>query len=160
MKIQFHGNRATSWAPAIVGAAFALMIVQPLPLSAKTMTDGIHVGKSPQGYSYVSGGVGIEERNRILKHAHDYDLELSFADNAGHYLSDVDVTIRDKNGNSVVDTSTAGPLFFIDLPAGKYDVQANYDNKTEEIKNVPIAKGRLMTRLLHWNLAAQTISQR
>jgi hypothetical protein len=127
---------------------------------AKNLSAGIDFEKTTQGYPYTSGGVGIEERDRILKQAHHYDLELSFADKAGHYLSDVNVTIAEPNGNPIITTRTDGPLFFIELPDGQYDVKATFDHQTEEIKNLLITKGRLMTRLLHWNDSEQRISQR
>lgn len=64
MKTQVCRICATKWAPAILGAALALVVVRPLPLAAKSLTAGIAAGKTTQGYGYVSGGVGIEERNR------------------------------------------------------------------------------------------------
>lgn len=107
----------------------------------------------------MSGGVGLEERHQMLKQAPSYDLDLSFADHTGNYLSDVDVTITDEHGNQLVDTTSAGPWFYIELPSGKYDVKASFDNRAEEIKDLAISKGHLMTRLLHWQDPDQKTGQ-
>jgi hypothetical protein len=124
--------------------------------------DGIEIvsGKTPQGYAYMSGGVGSEERNQMEGQANRYDLKLSFADHAGEYLSDVRVAINDEHGKKIVNTTTAGPWFYINLPAGKYEIKATFDNRQEEIKDLRISEGPLATRLLHWDVADHQLSQR
>jgi hypothetical protein len=67
----------------------------------------------------MSGGVGADERDQMKSQANRYDLQLSFADHSGQYLSDVRVAIEDEHGKEIVNTITAGPWFYIDLPAGK-----------------------------------------
>ena len=87
-----------------------------------------------------------------------YDLDLSFADKQGHYLSDVRVVIEDENGKRLVNSTAMGPFFYIDLPAGKYDVKASYDHKTEELKNLNISKDHSTKELLHWHLSDNQMS--
>ena len=105
-----------------------------------------------QGYAFMSGGIGIDERNQMMGKAHLYDLELSFADRSGEYLSDVQVVIKDERGHEIVNTTTNGPWFYIDLPTGKYDVKATVDNQTREINGLKISKDQAAVRLLHWNV--------
>jgi hypothetical protein len=109
--------------------------------------------KTEQGYGFMSGGVGIDESNLMQRKAGGYDLDLSFADRQGHYLSDVKVVIDDQHAKQLVDSTSTGPLFYIDLPPGNYDVKASFDNKTEEIKNLNISKDHSTKELLHWNLS-------
>jgi len=151
--------RSLIGASTILAIPVALFLSQPLPLSAGEFMSGIVNGKTDQGYPFASGGVGTEERELMRKEAQGYDLDLGFADRTGDYLSDVNLTITDKHGNQVVDTTTAGPWFYIELPDGKYDVRASYDNQTEEIKNLEVSKNHLTTRLLHWELEGQKASQ-
>ena len=147
-------------AASLTGMPLALLLVQPLPVSARTPTSGIATGETPQGAKFMSGGVGVEERRQMLKKAAGYDLDLSFADRRGDYLSDVNVAVSDEHGKQVLSTTTAGPWLYAALPPGKYDVKASFGNRTEEIKDVEVSQGRLMTRLLHWDTADQQISQR
>jgi hypothetical protein len=113
-------------------------------------------GTTQQGYPFISGGVGTEERNQMLQNADQYDLELFFAANSGDYLSDVKIIVKDEHGNEVINTSAAGPLFYAELPAGRYDVKAIFGNHTQESKNIQVQNGRRVSRLFHWNVADQT----
>jgi formiminotetrahydrofolate cyclodeaminase len=107
------------------------------------------------GFEVIIEGVSTEERNQILQNANQYDLELTFAAYSGDYLSDVKIVINDGHGNEIINTTTAGPLFYAELPTGKYDVKANFGNHTQESKNIQIQSGRRMSRLFHWNVADQ-----
>lgn len=160
MKIKASAQRKIFRRFGLVGMPLAFLLTQPLPLSARTTANGIETGSSQQGARFMSGGVGVEERQQMLNMAPGYDLKLSFADHLGHYLSDVKVTVNDEYGKQVLNTTTAGPWLYVQLPRGKYDVTANYGDRTEEIKNLEITNGQLLTRLLHWNGNAQQISQR
>ncbi len=137
----------------------AIVLAGVSPAFPQQKTEGIVTGKTQQGYAYMSGGVGVEERNEMANQAKNYDLKLSFADRTGDYLSDVKVIIDDEHGNEIVNTTTNGPWLYIELPSGKYQVKATFDNRPEEIKNVQISKGHEIARLLHWDLANQQISQ-
>ena len=50
-----------------------------------------HYGNIP----YLSGGVGLDEREALNQMSRDYDLKLSFAVTGGNYLGDVAVEVRD-----------------------------------------------------------------
>lgn len=139
---------------SLAGLPLALLLAQPLALSAQSISRGIDSEKSPEGAPFMSGGVGQEEREQMLKMAQGYDLKLEFADRRGNYLSDVKVTVDDQHGKEILSTTTAGPWLFADLPQGKYDVKASYGNRTEEIKNLEITQGRPVSRLFHWDRTA------
>ncbi len=104
---------------SLTAASLALLLAQPLPLWARTMPSGIDTGKSPEGARFMSGGVGLEERQQMLKMAPGYDLKLAFADRRGDYLSDVVVTVDDAHGKQVLSTTTAGPWLYISRPPGE-----------------------------------------
>ena len=142
------------------GLPLAFVLLGVTPAFPQQKTEGIVTGKTQQGYAYMSGGVGLAERNEMAKQLKNYDLKLSFADRAGDYLSDVKVIINDEHSKEIINTTSNGPWFYIELPSGKYHVKAIFDNRTEEIKNLQISKGNEMARLLHWDLAGQQMSQR
>jgi len=144
----------------LAAVPLALVLAQSLPVSARTSASGIDAEKSPVGTSFMSGGIGLEERQKMMEMAQPYDLKLAFADRRGEYLSDVKVTIDDEHGKPVLNTTTAGPWLYADLPQGKYDVKASFGDRTEEIKDLQITRGRLVNRVLHWENGAQQITQR
>ena len=141
------------------GIPLAFLLSEPSPAFAEEPVNRIVWGTTQQGYPFMSGGVGIEERNRMMQDANQYDLELSFAAPSGDYLSDVRVVVNDQHGNEIINTITAGPLFYAKLPAGRYNVKAIFDNRTQE-QNLQIDKGRRIARIFHWNVADQRIGRR
>lgn len=82
--------------------------------------------------SYVSGGVGDESIVRLNSLAAKFNLKLVFALKSGAYASDVRVVIGDGKGQTLLDTTSDGPWFLVNLPAGKYDVAASFAGKTEK----------------------------
>jgi hypothetical protein len=157
-KKSFIANRRSIALVAVLAVPLAFVLAQPTPSAARDRESGLISSKTGQGYAFMSGGVGIEERNLMQRKAGAYDLDLSFADKQGHYLSDVSVVIDDENGTQLVNSTATGPFFYIDLPTGKYDVKASFDNQTEEIKNLNISKDHSTKELLHWNLSDNQMS--
>jgi hypothetical protein len=148
----FCPGRRLAPALGILALPLAVVLTQPTPSAARDFANGIVNSKTKQGYAFMSGGVGTEERNLMQRKAGAYDLDLSFANRRGQYLSDVKVIIDDQHGKQLVDTTTTGPLFYIELPPGKYDVKASFDDKTREIKDLNVAKNHSTKELLHWNV--------
>jgi hypothetical protein len=157
-KKPFIANRRSIALVAVLAVSVAFVLAQPTPSAARDRESGMISSKTEQGYAFMSGGVGIEERNLMQRKAGAYDLDLSFADKQGHYLSDVSVVIDDENGTQLVNSRATGPFFYIDLPSGKYDVKASFDNQTEEIKKLNISKDHSTKELLHWNLSDNQMS--
>ena len=79
--------------------------------------------------SFVSGGVGEDERQEIQKLSPDYSLELLFATKGtpNEYLADIKVEIKDKNGKVVLDAISKGPFLLAKVPPGKYSISADND---------------------------------
>jgi hypothetical protein len=95
----------------------------------ESSNDYLHVQRF-ENISYVSGGVGLEERGRLKSTAADDNLALSFALKDGHYLGGAEVSIKDNKGNEVLEAASEGPLFFAKLPTGHYVVEATAMGKT------------------------------
>src|SRR3970282_1880790 len=73
-------------------------------------------GKTAQGFPYLYGGVGSDERDIVEEKGKAYNLKLSFAAKGGAFLSDVKLVIVDKKSGEIVSVVTAGPLFFFQFP--------------------------------------------
>lgn len=148
------------WLVFLLGLSLVPFLAGMTPPSSSQQSRGLTMGKTKQGFAYMSGGVGIEERGRMAKQADRYNLKLSFADRAGEYLDKVRLVIRDEKGGEIVETTASGPWFYIRLPAGNYDVKATFNHHTREIRRLRISKDRRVVRLFHWDLGGHRISRR
>ncbi|MGH7824180.1 MAG: carboxypeptidase-like regulatory domain-containing protein [Candidatus Binatia bacterium] len=113
---------------------------------------GIIREKTVQGVAYMTGGVGIGEREAMENWGKNYNLKLSFAEKSGVYLADVDVVVEDRNGNEKIKVMTNGPWFYLQLPPGAYTVKATFDGETKQIKNMRLPSGDRVTRVMRWDL--------
>ena len=78
---------------------------------------------------FISGGIGKDESEAILQAGEKWALMLELAQETGHkaqYISDVHVLIKDKAGNTVLDTITEGPYLLVNLAPGNYSLDATY----------------------------------
>jgi hypothetical protein len=105
------------------------------------------------GVTYVSGGVGKESIDRLSSLARDFNLKLVFAMKSGAYVSGVRVAIADAAGKMLLDTTSEGPWFLAKLPAGNYQVVANFEG-TALKKQVAIGAARLRTVDFRWTSAS------
>jgi hypothetical protein len=94
-----------------------------------------------QGIPFISGGVGLEEREALAAKYKEYNLKLMFAAKGGAYVADIKVEISDSRGEKVLVAVADAPWFFTNLPAGKYIVTATMMDK-EKRNKVNIAKGQ------------------
>jgi hypothetical protein len=81
---------------------------------------------------YISGGLGKEERDLLQHMSKDYNLKLIFAAKQGDYLSNVQVAVKDNQGNTVLDTVAEGPWMYIKLPEGKYAIHAEAQGQIKQ----------------------------
>jgi hypothetical protein len=85
-----------------------------------------------QGVRYVSGGIGLSEREELSALSPQFNLRLMFAiHGAGNYLADVGVRILGAGGAVVLDAKSAGPHFLAQLPPGRYTVEASARDQTQ-----------------------------
>ena len=106
-------------------------------LFAHAHAEASGVKQEKQGdVTFVSGGVGEEERAAMQAVQGQYNLHLTFAvKGSGEYASAVKVKIEDAKGRVFLDTVTDGPKLFAQLKPGQYRVTADRDGHvlTEEV---------------------------
>lgn len=116
--------------------ALILALALLLPFSAPALET------QKQGeISYVSGGVGNDERDAIKAMQKDFNLRLMFATQEGPYLSGTHVEILDSKGVSVLATVSDGPFFYAQLPAGTYTVKAGSEPTVQSKQATLAASG-------------------
>ncbi|CAJ0887768.1 hypothetical protein R20233_03265 [Ralstonia sp. LMG 32965] len=77
--------------------------------------------------AYVSGGVGSDERDAMRSMARRFNVRLNVVSaRTGEALSDVDVSVADDRGKLRLRVRTEGPLLYMRLPRGRYQMTATY----------------------------------
>ncbi len=109
-------------------------------------------GKTTQGFPYLMGGVGSDERDAMEEKSKAYNVRLAFAERRGPYLADVKLVIEDAKKAEIVSVATDGPWFFIQLPPGRYAVKATFKGRSKTIDVLSIEKGKTVRRTLAWDL--------
>jgi hypothetical protein len=111
--------------------------------------DGI-VYKTESGIHFVNGGIGEEQATDVRRMANNFSLHLLFSEGSyGGWLTDVSVLIIDSNGKTAFTKKRAGPLLYIDLPAGDYQVVGSYQNQKESVR-ISLTGEKPQKVILNW----------
>jgi hypothetical protein len=105
--------------------------------------------------SYVSGGVGAEERDAMAARRGEFNLYVTFARRGGgEMLAGIALGITDRQRHPVLTADGVGPQVFVKLPPGTYWVNATFDGQ-EQSRSVTVdgKGGREVT--FHWGPARQ-----
>lgn len=92
----------------------------------------VQEGKTAQGHAYVSGGVSDTEQ--VYMHARRDAFSLwivTAAKKTGAYLTDVRITVTDARQRVVFDAPLDGPWLLIDLPLGRFDIEARLNGVSQ-----------------------------
>jgi hypothetical protein len=101
--------------------------------------------KEQSGVRYLAGGIGADVREAMRDEARRYSVQLSFsAGRDQHYVPDIHVTVRDGRNNVVFELGDAGPLLYLDLPAGHYSVEVEHSGRTQR-RSLPVGAGGTRT---------------
>jgi hypothetical protein len=98
--------------------------------------------------TYVTGGVGDEERAALDAVKNNYNLAIESAGKSGAFVGYTHVMISDTNGQQVLDAN-AGPLFYAQLPPGKYVVEGDSEGQTAT-KSITVAENKPAKILFTW----------
>ena len=108
--------------PAIFGAAcLALSGIASIAAAQSAMP----AMRGDGAARYVCGGIGSDESTAFRAAMKDHPLALLFARADGAYEADVAVSIQDEKNMTALAFRANGPVCLIDLPAGKYVVNAD-----------------------------------
>jgi len=96
--------------------------------------------------TYVSGGVGDDEREVMKTMRADYNLSLLFTvKGTGEYISDAKVCIKDAHGAVLLETVVDGPMLYAKLKPGHYSISVDRDGHV--MKNRVTLSGKKLTAL-------------
>ena len=110
---------------------YLALILPCLLLSLPSLAEESAIQPQTQGdVTFVTGGVGIDERNELDATRANYNLSLQFSvQGSGNYLSDVNIRITDLKGNVFLETVSNGPKLFAKLPSGRYIVTVDVNGE-------------------------------
>ncbi len=80
---------------------------------------------------YVCGGIGSDESTAMRAAMKSHPLALLFSRPDGAYLADVDVAITASSGAPQLRLRASGPICLIDVPPGRYSVEATAGGATK-----------------------------
>jgi hypothetical protein len=110
--------------------------------------------------SFVTGGVGEDEAAVLKRAASRYPLQLQFVQKAwprDEFLAGVRVRIRDRSKTVLLDTVSQGPFLLAKLPAGTYQLEAEYEGVVKR-QTVAIRAGKHERAVFVWAPPHETSS--
>lgn len=104
-----------------------------LALAFGAGASAIESGIGVQGRPYISGGVSDEELQSLFAQRQQYSLwVITAAKGSGAHLADARVKISDAKRRVVFETRLDGPWLMIDLPLGRYEIEASFESETQK----------------------------
>ena len=137
-----------NWRWLLIPVAVFLMIIFALSISSAE-EDFLKKGRDGS-ISFLSGGVGLREREILDEMGKNYPLKLIFSNKKGEYLSDVIVKILDENNKTILTTVSNGPWLFVYLPAGIYHLEASSRGDRRRISRVGVEEGSRKVISFQW----------
>lgn len=92
------------------------------------------------GIDIACTGVGDEARSD--PRWRDYPVRIEFAGGEAQYLSDLDITIFDAKGESILEVRCNSPWLLAALPPGKYTVRGTFEHLTKTAKFTAPSSGQ------------------
>ena len=107
--------------------------------------------------SYLSGGIGDDEKEQMESAKHNFNLRIINADKMGRFSGDSRIIIRDIHRTVLLDT-TSGPMFYANLPAGRYQIEGISGDQHIE-KTIMVTKENPTQIRFMWPEESESISQ-
>ena len=101
-------------------------------LHAQAQNSAMPAMKDDGAMRWVCGGIGSDESTAMRGAMKSHPLSLLFARKDGAYLADVDVRIQGTAGAPALTLRANGPVCLVDLPAGRYNVEAKTEGMTQK----------------------------
>ncbi|AMM24558.1 carboxypeptidase regulatory-like domain-containing protein [Variovorax sp. PAMC 28711] len=111
--------------------AAALCMAGALQAQAQT-PPAMPAMKGEGAFRWICGGIGSDESTAFRAAMKSHPLSLLFARQDGAYVADVDVAIQREGGAPGFTLRATGPVCLVDVPAGRYTVQATAQGTTQK----------------------------
>lgn len=113
----------------ILAVALALGVSMPA-FAVDESAVGIKVRKQ-SGINFVTGGIG-DEAEAFAEISSRYPIRLRFtADGQNIEVRGVRVKVLDAKGDSVIEATAEGPLFYVSPPSGRWTFEVEWQGQTQ-----------------------------
>jgi hypothetical protein len=137
---------ALSMMYALLFVAAALQFAPALADEVRGPAGSVTAGAPDAAPQWVSGGVGEEARAEMLAVASAYNVHVLFSRADGAYLAGVPFTVADNAGRVLQTGISDGPLLYIKLKPGAYQISADFAG-VKQSKRFRLGAGRSSTTL-------------
>ena len=124
-----------------VSMTFGVLILaaalQGTPLQAEEKKEGARASATATSLapiSWMSGGVGDEALGEMRKVASSYNVHIVFSDRAGAYLAGIPFSVAGGDGRLIHSGVSDGPLLYLKLTPGSYQISAEIDGAWQRQK--------------------------
>lgn len=132
-----------------LGFIAMVLALQCLPVHSLEVDDAAksNVASSPQAeVPWISGGVGDEAMTEMRNVATAYNVHVMMTGVLGNYLAGVPFTVSRRNGQIKVSGATEGPLLYLKLPAGRYQIAVEIDGRWQT-RHIRVAASGTATKV-------------
>lgn len=137
-----------------LGLIAMVVVLQCAPALALELDDAAksNVASTPQtGVSWLSGGVGDEAMTEMHKQSAAYNVHLMLTGSRGNYLAGIPFSVSRRSGQVTVSGVIEGPLLYLKLPAGRYQIAVEIDGawqtrRVQASASGPATKVRFVAR--------------
>lgn len=98
----------------------------------------------------LSGGIDADEARAMKDAAPGFRLALTFARSDGAFVADVRLRVRDAGGRTVYEASGVGPMVLLDMPSGRYLIEATHPDGRQQQRSVSIDGKRHAAVSMTW----------
>ncbi len=144
--------------PARTAARTAAPIAKPATPQPRDipLIDPQNVSTAQDDVTYVTGGIGEDEKAAIEAAKADYNVHITNSSADGAYVGEVRVKLMQTHGSMVEEklSVAAGPLLYVRLPAGKYTLEARLGEQVKHQEVSVARKGQPVRIQLVWKSSA------
>lgn len=143
--------------PSLNRRLAALLLASLLAIASASPVLALTRGASSQGWAFLAGGVGRGEIDSMEAERGKYSLWIITAARlSGAYLADVEISITNDTGATVFERRLEGPWLMVDLPLGRYEVQARVGQESQR-RVTTIHRGDHHQMVFHFSVDADVL---
>ena len=110
------------------------------------------------GVNYVTGGIGDDEKAELEAEKANFNVHITNSSRNGAYVEDTQTVITNKTGQEVLNI-TAGPLLYVQLPAGIYKIDATHGDEHKVTKLIVGKRMKSANPHFTWKVSANTTAE-
>jgi threonine dehydrogenase-like Zn-dependent dehydrogenase len=125
--LEDHMHRTSQWISIVILAAG----MGAFQVYAEPSDTTLPIATESGPVTVISGGVDLDEAQRMKQASGNYPLRVVFSVPGGNYAVPDEFTLM-QGGTAMVKIPSAGPWLLIDVPPGAYTMKARVDDRVLE----------------------------